>query len=127
MKDDKSAIAVVGASGDRAKFGNKCVRAYIEAGWEVYPVHPRESEIEGLPVFAKLADVPVELERISVYLHPDVVMQVIPEMVGKGAQEVWFNPGSADHRVLAAARSAGLAAVDGCSIVDIGLSPLQFP
>ena len=41
--------------------------------------------------------------------------------------EVWFNPGSADDAVLAEARRLGLPAIDGCSIVDLGLSPSEFP
>ena len=124
---EKSTIAVLGASKQRDKFGNKCVRAYQHAGWDVYPVNGSGDEIEGLPVYRRLADVPVELDRISVYLPPPVVIEVLPEIADKGAGEVWFNPGSADRRVFDAARGAGLKAVDGCSIVDIGLSPSQFP
>lgn len=37
----KRTIAIVGASADRAKFGNKAVRAYAEEGWEVWPVNPK--------------------------------------------------------------------------------------
>lgn len=130
MNDSKSenrTIAVLGASNQRDKFGNKCVRAYRHAGWDVYPVNWSGDEIEGLPVHRKLADVPVDLDRISVYLPPPVTIEMLPEIAEKGAGEVWFNPGSADSRVFGAAREAGIVAVDGCSIVDIGLSPSQFP
>jgi len=120
-------IAVVGASSQRRKFGNKCVRAYQTAGWQVFPVHPGETEIEGLPVYRRLADVPGELDRISVYLPPAVTLELLGEIAGKGAREVWLNPGSADARVLDEARRRGLHAVPGCSIVDVGFSPSQFP
>jgi len=124
---DKKTIAVLGASADRAKFGNKCVRAYLHVGWDVYPVNPKGGEIEGLKVYVRLTDVPAELDRISIYLPPVHTMAAIPEMVEKGAGEVWLNPGSADHRVVDAARTAGLHVMDACSIVDVGLSPSQFP
>jgi len=120
-------IAVVGASSQRRKFGNKCVRAYQTAGWQVFPVHPGETEIEGLAVYRRLADVPGELDRISVYLPPAVTLELLGEIAGKGAREVWLNPGSADARVLDEARRRGLHAVPGCSIVDVGFSPSQFP
>jgi len=120
------AIAVLGASSHREKFGNKCVRAYLSAGWQVFPVHPGETEIEGLPVYHRLADVPGELERISVYLPPARTLEMLGEIAAKGAVEVWLNPGSADTRVLDEARRRGLPAVPGCSIVDIGLSPARF-
>jgi predicted CoA-binding protein len=123
-------IAVVGASADRQKFGNKCVRAYRDAGYRVYPVNPAEREIEGLPVFRALAEVPAPLDRISVYLPPPVTLALLPEIARAAlpaGTEVWFNPGSASGEVLAEARRLGIAARPGCSIVDIGRRPGEFP
>jgi uncharacterized protein len=129
-------IAVVGASASRQKFGNKCVRAYQDAGYQVYPVNPSERVIEGLPVFRTLADVPAPLERISVYLPPPLTLSLLPAIAravtagsaGSAAgTEVWFNPGSADSAVLAEARRLGIAARPGCSIVDIGRRPGDYP
>jgi predicted CoA-binding protein len=121
-------IAVLGASKDRSKFGNKCVRAYREAGWEVFPVNLGSADpIEGLATHRALADVPAELDRISVYLPPPVTLELLPDIAAKGAGEVWLNPGAADARVLDEARRRGLNVRPGCSIVDIGLSPAQFP
>lgn len=120
-------IAVLGASANRSKYGNKCVRAYKTAGWEVWPVHPSEPEIEGLKAWSSLAEVPAELDRISVYLPPALTLRLLPEMARKGAGEVWLNPGSADEGVIEEARRLGLRVRPGCSIVDIGMSPGQFP
>ncbi|HBL29646.1 MAG TPA: CoA-binding protein [Acidobacteria bacterium] len=121
-------IAVLGASKDRSKFGNKCVRAYLEAGWEVYPVNLGSGDpIEGRATCRHLADVPGTLDRISVYLPPPVTLELLGDMAAKGAGEVWLNPGTADARVLDEARRMGLNVRPGCSIVDIGMSPSQFP
>jgi hypothetical protein len=123
-------IAVVGASANRQKYGNKCVRAYREAGYQVYPVNPTEREIEGLPVFRALAEVPAPLDRISVYLPPALTRALLPEIARAAlpaGTEVWFNPGAADGEVMAEARRLGIAARPGCSIVDIGRLPTEFP
>ncbi|HKH47485.1 MAG TPA: CoA-binding protein [Thermoanaerobaculia bacterium] len=121
-------IAVLGASKDRSKYGNKCVRAYREAGWQVFPVNLGSADpIEGLETSRTLADIPVDLDRISVYLPPPVTLELLADIAAKGAGEVWLNPGSADARVLDEARRRGIPARPGCSIVDIGVSPEQFP
>jgi len=123
----KPSIAVVGASRNRSKFGNKCVRAFAHAGYDVYPVHRSDDEIEGFRAFRSLADVPGDLDRISIYLPPPVTLSILEEIAARKAGEVWFNPGSADRTVLEKATELGITVRDGCSIVDIGLSPAQFP
>ena len=124
---EKPTVAVLGASQLRHKFGNKSVRAHQAAGWDVYPVNLGGDPVEGLPTYRKLSDVPAELDRITVYLPPIVSLEFLDDIVQKGAKEVWFNPGAADARVLRVAKEKGIHAVDGCSIVDLGLSPSQFP
>lgn len=121
-------VAILGASADRSKFGNKSVRAHAKAGYAVYPVNPKGGAIEGLSVYPSLADVPAEhLDRVSVYLPPALSLAALPAIAAKGCDEVWFNPGSADAEVLDRARALGLNAIASCSIVDLGLSPAEFP
>lgn len=122
-------IAILGASRMRNKFGNKAVRAYQQAGYEVYPVNlnPREGDIEGLKTYQSLAQIPVSLDRISLYLPPPVTLELLGEIAAKGAGQVWFNPGTYDAEVLRRAQEAGIPAVEGCSIVDLGMTPSQFP
>jgi len=120
-------IAVLGASSIRSKFGNKCVRAYQAAGYEVFPVNPYEAEVEGLKTYPRLADIGEPLDRISVYLPPPVTLEMLPEIAAAGAGEVWFNPGAADAQVVQEARRLAIPAVQGCSIVDVGMSPAMFP
>jgi predicted CoA-binding protein len=123
-----STVAILGASVDRAKFGNKSVRAHHRAGYAVFPVNPKADSIEGHPAFASLGGIPVEqLDRISVYLPPSVGMALLPEIAAVAAREVWFNPGSATGEVLEKAHELGINAISGCSIVDLGFSPSQFP
>jgi uncharacterized protein len=122
-----STIAVVGAGPDRRKFANKCVRAYLAAGWTVYPVHPVAELVEGLAVSRSVADLPVaQLDRVSVYLPPAVGVKSLDSLTTKTIGEVWLNPGADAPEVVARAEELGLNVVCDCSIVDIGYSPSQF-
>ena len=116
-------VVVIGASSDRAKFGNKAVRAYQQQGYEVYPVNPRETEIEGLPAFKSILDVPVRTAFVSVYLPPPVLLKVLPDIAAKGCDELWLNPGTESDDVLAEAGRLGLNVIQACSIVGLGVSP----
>ncbi|HSQ57818.1 MAG TPA: CoA-binding protein [Gemmata sp.] len=121
-------VAVIGAGPDRRKFGNKSLRAHLAAGYTVYPIHPTAEKVEGLPAFRSVADVPGErLDRVSVYLPPAVVLTVLPAIALKNPGEVWFNPGAESPELLAEARRLGLRAIAGCSIVNLGMTPSQFP
>jgi uncharacterized protein len=121
-------VAVLGASRERAKYGNKSVRAHVAAGYDVYPVNPHVEEVEGLPCVGSLADVPVErLDRITVYVPPAIGLTLLDEIAAANAEEVWFNPGSESPPLLRRARELGLDPITACSIVDVGRSPAEFP
>ena len=126
-KSSKPSVAILGASANRAKFGNKSVRAHLKQGYEVYPVNPRGGEVEGLKVFSSLAEVPAaHLNRVSVYLSPAVTMLVLEEIAAKGCDELWLNPGSENAEVVRKAESLGLNPIRGCSIIDCGVSPSEL-
>lgn len=118
-------VAVIGASADRSKYGNRAVRAYRAEGWRVYPVHPREASIEGLPVFSSVGAIPESVDRATVYLPPDRTLQVLGDLAAKGVPEVFLNPGAESSEVIVRGQELGLNLVLACSIVDIGRSPAQ--
>src|SRR5687768_18390714 len=76
-------VAIIGASSDRNKFGNKAVRAFREQGYQVYPVNPKESEIEGLQAYKNILEVPVRPEMISVYVPPPVLFKLLPDIADR--------------------------------------------
>jgi len=119
-------VAIIGASADRAKYGNKAVRAFAQQGYAVYPVNPGESEIEGHPAVKSIADVPVRPDMVSVYVPPGVLLKILPDIAAKGCDELWLNPGTESDEVLAEAERLGLRIIQACSIVGVGVSPAGF-
>ena len=117
-------IAVVGASNDRRKFGNRAVRAYLRRGWDVYPVNLHEEIIEGRRVYRSVNDIPVsQLDRISLYVPPSIGLQLVEDIARKPPREFWLNPGAESPELIARAEALGLHIIVACSIVAIGEAP----
>jgi predicted CoA-binding protein len=119
-------VAIIGASPDRSKYGNIAVRAFLRQGYSVFPVNPKETEIEGLKCYPTIHHVPQRPDMVSVYVRPQVLLTLLPEIAEKGCDELWLNPGTESDEVLTKAEELGLNVIQACSIVGIGLSPSQF-
>ena len=101
-------VAVVGASADRTKFGNKAVRAFRDAGWIVYPVHPTLPDVEAIKAYPSLDAVPVDaLDRVSLYVPPAVGEQMLDQIARKKVGEVWLNPGTESPSLLGTRHGPG--------------------
>jgi predicted CoA-binding protein len=119
-------IAIIGASTDRRKYGNKAVRAFARQGYDVVPIHPSAGAVEGLRAYASVLDVPGAIDEASIYVPAGVGIRVLDEIARKGIRRVWLNPGADDPAVVARARQLGLDPIVACSIMGAGESPTSF-
>jgi predicted CoA-binding protein len=119
-------VAVIGASKDRNKFGNKALRAFATQGYTVIPINPHESNVEGYRTYPSVVDVPGHIDMATVYVPPTEGVRVMEDLARKGVAEVWLNPGADDDEVVAKARALGLKTIQACSIIGIGDSPMRY-
>jgi len=117
-------VMVIGASNNRAKFGNKAVRAFQRKNHDVLPVNPRVDEIEGLKCFRSIAAVPGPIDRALFYVPPEIGLNVVNELAERSdVAEIWLNPGAESLELIAKARKLGLKLITACAIIDIGERP----
>ena len=116
-------VAIIGASNDRSKWGNKSLRAFRQQGYTVYPVNPNEPVIEGVPSHKTIADIPARPDKVTVYVRPQVLLKMLPDIAAKGCDELWLNPGTESDEVLAEAERLKLNVIQACSIIAVGVSP----
>jgi predicted CoA-binding protein len=119
-------VAVVGASSNRGKFGNKALRAFRDQGYTVLAINPNEAEVEGLKAYRSVLDVPHAIDMATVYVPPDVGQTLLEEFEKKQIAEIWVNPGAESDELLAEAKRRKLNIITACSIIAIGRSPYEF-
>jgi predicted CoA-binding protein len=119
-------VAVVGASSNRSKFGNRAVRAFQHQGYTVVPINPHETEVEGLKAYRSVMDVPGTIDMASFYLPPEIGLQVIEDVARKGIPEVWLNPGAESDALIARAKALHIQPIVACSVVAIGENPYRL-
>jgi hypothetical protein len=112
---NKPTVAIIGASADRNKFSNKSIHAHLKADYDVYPVNPKEETIEGIKCYKSILDVPVALDRVSVYLPPAIGVNILDDVAKKGCKELWINPGAESPELMQKASALGLNAIFACS------------
>jgi predicted CoA-binding protein len=110
--------AVVGASQDRAKFGNRIFRDLRSAGYTVYPVNPRGGELEGVRIYPTLADLPVAPDVIDLVVPPAVTDQIVREAHQQGLSRIWMQPGAESQAAIDYCHEHGLQVVyHACAMV----------
>lgn len=115
-------FAVVGASRDRLKYGNRVLRAYLQNRLPVFPVNPNVESIENLPCFPCLSALPESVHGVSIITRPEITEQIVAEAIALGIQHLWLQPGAESPKALAKARDAGcqVIAEGPCILVKLG-------
>lgn len=114
------AFGVAGASKDRAKYGNKVLRCYLQNGRRAIPVNPVEKEIEGVPCVHAVNELPEGVESLSVITPPRVTDTVVAHAIERGIRHIWMQPGAESPAAIAAAEAAGINVIaDGSCLLVV--------
>ena len=115
-------FAVAGASSNRAKYGNKCLRCYQQHGRDVVAIHPKETDVEGAPTYVRLADIPNTPQALSIITPHPVTERLVEEAAAIGVKHVWMQPGAESELAIRRAEELGLNVIAGgpCLLVALG-------
>lgn len=114
-------IGVAGASSNRAKYGNKVLRCYLQNGRTAIPIHPSETDVEGQQTYASITESP-DFESLSIITPPIVTEQIVDEAIAAGVKQLWMQPGAESETAIERAKAAGLTVISGgpCVLVVLG-------
>lgn len=116
---EKKVWAVVGASENPGKYGNKIYKKLKSKGYKVYPVNPNYETIEGDRCYSNLSSLPEVPEVIDMVVSPKLGMEVIEEASKLGVENIWLQPGTHNNEIMELIESKGINAVQACVLVAL--------
>ena len=112
----KHTYAIIGASGNKEKYGNVILHDLKDAGYTVIPINPKEKEIDGIKTYASVKEAP-HIDVAVMVVPPAVGLKVLQECKEKKIQKIWFQPGSYDENTSAYCEDKGLHYIQGLCIM----------
>jgi predicted CoA-binding protein len=123
-------IAVAGVSRTGASAGNPVFRKLRKAGYEVFPVNPNASELEGVRAYPSVGAIGAPIDGVMIATHPDAAATVVRDAADAGVRRIWFHrsfgQGSVSDAAVDECRARGLSCIVGgcplmfCEPVDVG-------
>tara|TARA_B100001057_G_C22470124_1_gene802289 strand:+ start:124 stop:516 length:393 start_codon:yes stop_codon:yes gene_type:complete len=94
LKDKDNLIALIGASNDKNKYGNKILLDLLAKNYNVVPINHKEDSIAGLKAYSKVQDLPSRPSIINFVVPPEVGLNITKELVEEGYNHFWYQPGA---------------------------------
>ncbi len=110
-------FAVVGATDNPQKYGNQIVKNLQKRGYEVYPVNPKLTELEGIKCYASLAEIPVKVDVVDFVVPPRVTEETLKQCRELGLHQIWLQPGSESENAIAFCLEHNLKVVHGVCVM----------
>lgn len=118
MTDTMANIAVLGASDNPSRYSYIALKELLKRGYKnLFPIHPKKTEISGLQVYSKVHSLPVRLHTASLYMGPSRFSTVIDEVIDAKPRRVIFNPGTEDSEHKDKLEQNGIECLDACTLV----------
>ena len=94
LKEENTSIALIGASNDRSKYGNKIYRDLRSKGYNVTPINPKENNIEGDRAYTSVEEMENLPDIANFVIPPPIAMKIAQHVASLGIKHLWFQPGS---------------------------------
>tara|TARA_Y100000992_G_scaffold236275_1_gene167083 strand:- start:28 stop:411 length:384 start_codon:yes stop_codon:yes gene_type:complete len=99
LEDKNNLIALVGASNDPTKYGNKILLDLVKKGYNVAPVNTKEDTIAGIKSYKNILDLKESPSIINFVVPPSIGFQVTKELVENKFDNFWYQPGAESEKI----------------------------
>jgi predicted CoA-binding protein len=100
LNEGDPVVAVIGATDNPRKYGNRIYLDLKRKGFRVYPVNPSRDTVDGDPAYASLPDLPEIPDIINFVVPPSRTLRVLEQAKELGFTTVWIQPGAENAAVM---------------------------
>ncbi len=97
-------IVLVWASNNSEKYWNKILKDLVSKGYTVYPINPKEEEIEWIKAYKsleKFLSYNLDFDVINFVVRPSIVLKDLQINLEKiKDKKIWCQPGASDDEVI---------------------------
>ena len=99
LEDKNNLIALVGASNDPKKYGNKILLDLVSKGYNVAPINSKEDTIAGIKSYKNILDLKEPPSIINFVVPPSIGLQITKELVKNNLDNYWYQPGAESEEI----------------------------
>jgi len=110
-------VAIIGSSNKTDRYSYKAVMLLKEKGHQVYPVHQRVKDIEGIEVYPSINDIEDPIDTITLYVSEDISTKMIDQIISKNPRRIILNPGAENSALVSKAKECGIECINACTLV----------
>ena len=99
LKNKNNLIALIGASNDKNKYGNKILLDLISKGHNVVPINPKEDSIAGLKSYSNVSELSEKPSIIKFVVPPNIGFQLTKDLVESDYDNFWYQPGAESEEI----------------------------
>ena len=109
-------VMVLGASPNKRRFSNNCVKSLIRYGYEVIPVGIKSGDINGKAIISGKPNVK-DLHTVTVYLNQSNQKEYYDYLISQNPRRIILNPGAENPNLKELAENHGIEVVEDCTLV----------
>jgi len=110
-------FAVIGSFRNKEKFAYRIFVDLMKKGYEVLPVNPRLSEVEGKVCYKSISDILHSVDVVNIVTPPLSTENILKECLRKGIKRVWLQPGAESPAAIQFCHNNGIKVIHGMCVM----------
>ncbi len=113
----QKSFAIAGSFRNELKYAYRIFKTLKAKGYQVYPVNPGMSVVEGVKCYPSIKDIPASIDVMSIVTAPGVTANIVRDCKELNINRVWMQPGAESKEVIEFCKNNDIKAIHGLCVM----------